>query len=466
MTTKKLVVATSFILMIGLLNGCSGGSGGSSGTAATSAASTPAAAKLEPVANAGAAQNAIAGTSVTLNGSTSSDPNGLALTYAWILTTVPSGSQAVIGTPTSAKPTFIPDKAGIYVASLVVNDGQLTSSASTVTITATGATVNAAPAANAGAAQNVVAGTLVTLNGGTSFDPNGDTLTYTWSLKTIPAGSFTVIAMPTSVNPTFTPDVAGAYVVSLVVNDGQFDSAVSTVTIKATAAAINATPIANAGGAQNVTAGTLVTLNGIGSTDANGHALTYAWTLTGMPAGSTAVIASPSSVSPTFTPNLPGVYVASLVVSDGLSSSVSSTVAITAIAVDSLSLWSVPTPGSFGDSSTLLSLPYSGSGATSATVLCSGTGCDTSYNIGTFQLIASGHSYTITNITAINTTTGSSFIPFFTGLSSGQTIASGQTVTFSLQSPFTRGSTVNLIYSFTVKETGNTFSYAVQLQTN
>ena len=48
---------------------------------------------------------------------------------------------------------------------------------------------NVAPAANAGVAQNVTTGTLVTLNGSASSDANSDSLTYLWTLtsKPVPA---------------------------------------------------------------------------------------------------------------------------------------------------------------------------------------------------------------------------------------------------------------------------------------
>ena len=127
------------------------------------------------------------GTVVTLNGSTSSDANGDPLTYAWTLSSRPAGSAAVLTGASSAAPTFTADVAGTYVASLVVNDGKVNSTAATVTITATVA--NAAPVANAGAAQNVTTGTVVTLNGSTSSDANGDPLTYAWTLSSRPAGS-------------------------------------------------------------------------------------------------------------------------------------------------------------------------------------------------------------------------------------------------------------------------------------
>lgn len=99
---------------------------------------------------------------------------------------------------------------------------------------------NATPVANAGSAQNVAAGTVVTLDGSASSDADGDTLTYAWSLTTKPTGSMATLAQATSVKPTFTPDVAGSYVITLIVNDGLVDSAAATVTT-VTAAAATAT---------------------------------------------------------------------------------------------------------------------------------------------------------------------------------------------------------------------------------
>lgn len=281
---------------------------------------------LAPVANAGSAQNVIAGsTVVTLDGSRSTDPNGDALRYTWTLTK-PLGSTATLNDPTSPRPTFVADIPGSYVANLVVNDGSLASPASTVTVTA--AMGNVAPVANAGSAQNVLTGATVTLDGRASTDANSDTLRYTWTLMSRPTGSAATLTGAASAQPTFLADTAGSYVAQLVVNDGQVDSAAVTVTITATVA--NAAPVANAGAAQTVTAGSTVTLNGGGSTDANGDTLTYAWTLTSRPTGSTAVLSSATAVSPTFKADLPGTYVATLVVNDGKVGSTPSTVAITA----------------------------------------------------------------------------------------------------------------------------------------
>jgi DNA primase len=74
---------------------------------------------------------------VTLDGSRSSDVNGDALSYAWTLTDKPAGSTVALANATSAQATFTADVAGVYTATLVVNDGKPNgSSAATVSITA------------------------------------------------------------------------------------------------------------------------------------------------------------------------------------------------------------------------------------------------------------------------------------------------------------------------------------------
>ena len=113
------------------------------------------------------------------------------------------------------------------------NDGNTNSTPTRVTVTAS--IGNAAPVANAGAAQSVAAKALVTLDGTISSDANSDPLTYTWTLTSKPVGSAAVLSQPTSVKPTFTADVAGTYVATLLVNDGKLDSAPSTTSIAAIA---------------------------------------------------------------------------------------------------------------------------------------------------------------------------------------------------------------------------------------
>jgi hypothetical protein len=285
-----------------------------------------------PVANAGVAQSVVAGALVTLDGTGSTDANNDPITYKWSWGTRPTGSTAALSSDTTAKPTFTASTAGTYVLTLIVNDGKSNSDVAAVTVTASVA--NAAPVANAGTNQNVTVPVTVTLDGSASSDANRDPLTYLWTLVSRPTSSTAALSSTTTAKPTFSADVAGVYVASLVVNDGALSSPVTTTTI--TAAAANSAPVANAGVAQNVTTGSVVTLTGAGSSDANGDTLTYIWSFASKPTSSTAALSSTSVVSPTFTADLAGTYVVNLLVNDGKVNSTNvSAVTVTASAANS-----------------------------------------------------------------------------------------------------------------------------------
>ncbi len=170
-----------------------------------------------PIANAGLDQSVLTGTLVKLNGSSSYDPDGSALTYKW---TVPTGitlSSKTVVLPTFTAPSVT--KATSYTLSLIVNDGKLSSTADNIIITVN---PNRAPIANAGPDQAVISSGKVLLNGSSSYDPDGSALTYKW---TAPIGI--TLSSKTVVAPTFTaPSVtrATSYTLSLVVSDGKLSS--------------------------------------------------------------------------------------------------------------------------------------------------------------------------------------------------------------------------------------------------
>ncbi len=275
-----------------------------------------------PVANAGPAQKVAAGATVQLDGSGSTDVDGDRLTYSWSLLSVPQGSVAAISTANAITPTFVADLNGTYVVQLIVNDGTTNSAPATVLIT----TGNTPPVANAGLAQTVAVGSQVALDGTASSDVDGDPLSFSWSILSVPSGSGAVLGGATTPHPTFGADLTGDYVIQLIVNDGTFNSAPTTVVIST----INSQPVANAGPRQNIIAGTTVTLDGSGSFDADHNALTYTWSLLALPSGSTAALSNPHAVKPTFVADLAGQYIAQLILNDGQVSSVPATVLITA----------------------------------------------------------------------------------------------------------------------------------------
>jgi hypothetical protein len=271
-----------------------------------------------PMANAGASQTVPGGSTVTLDGSGSTDLNGKSLTYQWTQT---GGSPTVtLSSATAVQPTFVaPTAAANLTFQLVVNDGQNTSQPATVTVV-----VIALPIANAGPDQTVAVGSSVTLDGSGSTDSNSNPLTYLWTQT---SGSPTVTLSDSTVEqPTFVaPTSATILTFQLVVNDGQNNSEPATVTIRVDDLPVAAIKNPNP---QTVNVGDTVILDGSGSTDPNGKSLTYLWTQTsGSP---TVTLSDATAVQPTFVaPSGDPTLVFQLIVNDGLFSSQPATVTIT-----------------------------------------------------------------------------------------------------------------------------------------
>ena len=95
--------------------------------------------------------------------------------------------------------------------------------------------LNIAPLASAGATQSVVQGTSVSLDGSASSDANGDALSYQWSIVSKPAGSSASLASANARAAGFVPDMAGDYLLGLVVSDGVLSSPISVVKVSAVA---------------------------------------------------------------------------------------------------------------------------------------------------------------------------------------------------------------------------------------
>jgi hypothetical protein len=167
-----------------------------------------------------------------------------------------------------------------------------------------------------------VIGTTVELDGTQSWDPDGDDITYSWTIITVPAGSSAVLSDPTSATPTFVADVNGDYTIELTVSDPWTSSASDSLLVSFT----NIAPVADAGVNQSVAVGDTVDLDGSGCSDANGDPLTHSWSIVSAPAGSSCVLTSETLVQTSFVADLAGTYVVSLTVNDGYLDSDASTV--------------------------------------------------------------------------------------------------------------------------------------------
>jgi hypothetical protein len=183
--------------------------------------------------------NAVAEAGVaTLDGSNSYDVDDEPLSYSWVQT---GGVPVTLNDADSAVATFATPLVGpageILTFELTVSDGE---DFSTVSIDVCIVNVNHAPVADAGAAQTVAEGSVVTLDATGSSDQDGDMLTYEWTQVSGPA---VVLSDDDTATPSFTaPQVgpAGATLVFRVTLDdgyGGSDSAEVTITVQDTAGA-------------------------------------------------------------------------------------------------------------------------------------------------------------------------------------------------------------------------------------
>ena len=117
-----------------------------------------------PTADAGGPYAGVRNQAITLSGSSSSDPDGDALTYAWDFGDGATGSGVA---PAHAYATV-----GTFTVALTVNDGTVSSAPALATVTIS----NQAPTADAGGPYAGVRNQAITLSGSSSSDPDGDAL--------------------------------------------------------------------------------------------------------------------------------------------------------------------------------------------------------------------------------------------------------------------------------------------------
>ena len=262
-----------------------------------------------PSADAGSSLTVDEGDPVTLAGS-ASDPEGQGLTYTW---TQISGPAVTIEGGTTLTPSFVAPQGlsnTAMVFQIAVSDGVHTS-VDTVTVNVN--CDNDAPAVDAGLPQIVAEGATVQLTA-TASDPEGQTLTYTWTQT---GGAPVVLSGADSPNPGFTvPNLLTGSVLtfSVAVSDGVHTSHDAvTVLVQAD----NDAALVSAGSDQSVDEGANVTLHAT-ATDPEDQALTYSWTQVG---GPSVTLHGTAGAAPTFTapPTLHGTDLTfQVTVSDGV----------------------------------------------------------------------------------------------------------------------------------------------------
>ncbi len=243
---------------------------------------------IPPVANAGEDQEVDERTVVTLDGSSSTDEDGVSLSYSWV---APEG--ITLSADDIFNPTFETEVKADTTLNfiLTVNDGEFDSEPDTVSVTVK--QVNIAPVANAGEDQVADERTVITLDGSLSADEDDKPITYLW---TAPEGM--TLSADDIFNPTFETEVSvdTTFNFVLTVNDGELTSEPDTVSVEVKQ--INRSPVADAGMDTYVAEKSVVTLDGQNSNDIDGDDITYEWI---SPEGielDSYTTASPSFISP------------------------------------------------------------------------------------------------------------------------------------------------------------------------
>lgn len=154
---------------------------------------------------------------VTLRGGASTDPDGDVLTYTWMMSGKPSGSTAAVSSTSGDTTQITADMAGTYTITLRVTDSKGAFSETSKTFTAG----SYAPVAVVDKSfATVLLGNPAVATAAMSFDEDSGALSYSWAIDAAPAGSTAAIAAPSAAALSFTPDLAGDYLVSVTVSDG------------------------------------------------------------------------------------------------------------------------------------------------------------------------------------------------------------------------------------------------------
>jgi hypothetical protein len=152
-----------------------------------------------PIADAGDDQTVNEGDTVALDGSGSTDSDGMIISYHW---------EQIVGTPVSLSDPKAVDPN--FISPTINSNGEALAFRLTITdddgLKATDITIvnivinNMPPIADAGSDQTVDEGETVVLDGSRSTDPDGIIIAYLWTQR---AGISVTLSDPKSVNPTF-----------------------------------------------------------------------------------------------------------------------------------------------------------------------------------------------------------------------------------------------------------------------
>jgi predicted esterase len=250
--------------------------------------------------------------SVSLDGSTSADPDGTITNYNWVKTAGPASYNITNSTAAATTVTGLVE--GTYSFELTVTDDKGATAKDVVTVTVN-PKPNVAPVARAGNDTTVtIPGNTFSLDGSGSYDPDGTIVSYQWTKISGPS-PFTM-SNPTYIRPTLQSLLAGVYELELTVTDDKGAIAKDRVLVTILGGdADNKAPIARAGDDQTIMLPkTNTILDGTGSTDAEGMIQSFSWQQVSGPSNTT--IAHPNAAETNVSGFTEGTYAFELTVTD------------------------------------------------------------------------------------------------------------------------------------------------------
>ncbi|MFP5212286.1 MAG: PKD domain-containing protein [Acidobacteriota bacterium] len=251
-----------------------------------------------PVTNAGPDRKVAPGQLVKLEGRNSTDPEKDLLTYQWTQT---AGPAVVLSDSTSVTPTFTSPKPASGGTALIfvlkATDPSGLSSQDSCIVNVASRAVLLPPIARTGTRQVVAGGAVVTLDGSSSVDPQGNALSYQWTQS---SGTRVTLSDPKAAQPTFTAPAAtrlGVPLIFKLIVTSQSGMKAEDICIVSVTSA-NQPPTPQAGADLTVREGSTVTLDGKASKDADGGLASVRWSqVSGLPVK----LSDPTSRTTTFT---------------------------------------------------------------------------------------------------------------------------------------------------------------------
>lgn len=225
-----------------------------------------------PSANAGSGITLMLPTNSTNIVGSGSDPDGSITSYLW--TQVNGPNTATITNGSSPTVTVSNLVQGVYTFRLTVTDNNGATGFANVTVTVNAAPVNNPPLANAGPDRSITLPTNSIVINGSGTDSDGTITAYSWTKQSGPAAT---LANQNTANLTASGLVEGTYVFRLTVTDNQGATGQGQMTLTVLPAAINQSPIVNAGADVSLTLPSNSTILQATASDPDGSIASYQW---------------------------------------------------------------------------------------------------------------------------------------------------------------------------------------------